>query len=146
MKAYYLSLVKTDTVGGGGCTSDFKWRGWSEDFVGLKVSIPGFFGGRRIWQVFFWAWFVVGIFSGIQNNLKIRDSNHGIMEAKRVCESVQTNLLGNSAWDFFGLVFGPDTFFGFCWKPWGTLGFWVCPHSITDRRRHLKSWIPPGNR
>ena len=55
--------------------------------MGLKVSIPGFFWGRRIWQVYYWvALFVVGIFSGIQNNLKIRDSNHGIMEAKRVSE------------------------------------------------------------
>ena len=87
MKAYYLSLVKTDTGGGGGCKSDLKLRGLTEDFVGFKVSIPGFFWGRRIWQVYYWvAWFVVGIFSGIQNNLKIRDSNHGIMEAKRVSE------------------------------------------------------------
>ena len=49
------------------------------------------------------------------------------MEAKRVCESVQTNLLGNSAWDFFGLVFGPDTFLGFVGSLGVFLGFEFAP-------------------
>ena len=49
------------------------------------------------------------------------------MEAKRVCESVQTNLLGNSAWDFLGLVFGPDTFLGFVGSLGVLLGFEFAP-------------------
>ena len=44
------SLEKTYTRGGGeGCTSD-----GSEDFVGLKVSIPGFFGVGKFGKYFFW--------------------------------------------------------------------------------------------
>ena len=27
-----------------GWTPDFKWRGWSKDLLGLKFSIPKFFG------------------------------------------------------------------------------------------------------
>ena len=61
-------------------TSDFKWRGWSKDFLGLRCSIPGFFGVGKFGKFIFGvAWFIVGIFSGIQINLKIRDSACSIM-------------------------------------------------------------------
>ena len=42
-------------------TSDFKWRGWSKDILGLKFSILGFFGKENR----------TSIFLGIQNSLKI---------------------------------------------------------------------------
>ena len=45
-------------------------------FWGLKFSISGFFGVGKFWQVFssLGSLIEVGIFLGIQNNLKIRDS------------------------------------------------------------------------
>ena len=45
-------------------------------FGGLKFSISGFLGVGKFWQVFssFGSLIEVGIFLGIQNNLKIRDS------------------------------------------------------------------------
>ena len=45
-------------------------------FGGLKFSISGFLGVAKFWQVFssFGSLIEVGIFLGIQNNLKIRDS------------------------------------------------------------------------
>ena len=43
---------------GGGGTRDFKWRGWSKDFLGFESFVSGIFLGTKIWQVFFWvAWF-----------------------------------------------------------------------------------------
>ena len=148
MKAYYLSLVKTDTGEGGGgvlrISSDgddgrilWVWKFRFRDFLGV-----GEFG-----KYFFWvAWFVVGIFSGIKNNLKVRDSNHGIYHGSEASLRINTNKLARKfGMAFFWVSFWSRYFFGFCWKPWGILGFWICPHSITDPR-HLKSWIPPGNR
>ena len=41
-------------------------------FGGLKFSIPGFFGGKNILASIFWGGLSeVGIFWGIQNNMKI---------------------------------------------------------------------------
>ena len=49
--------------------------------------------------------------------------------------------LGNSAWDFWGLNFGPGIFLGFVWNPRDFLGFWfLLPF---DHPRHLKSGVPP---
>ena len=48
--------------------------------MGLKFSFQGFFGGRKIWRVYFWAalfkymFFLKGVREGIQNNMKIRVS------------------------------------------------------------------------
>ena len=46
------------------------------NFWGLKFFISGFFWGGKFWQVFssLGSLIEVGIFLGIQNNLKIRDS------------------------------------------------------------------------
>ena len=38
-----------------GGTPDFKWWGWSKDIFGFEIFDSGIFGGRRIWQVFFWV-------------------------------------------------------------------------------------------
>ena len=145
-----MKLFKSskDRYGGGGGYSRFQVTGM------IEIFDSGIFWGRKIWQVFFCvAWFVVGIFSGIQNNLTIRDSAHGTEwqrssanNYKQTCFSFWEFLrLGNSAWDFWGLVFGPDTFLGFVGSLGIFLGFAFCPHSITDPR-HLKSGVPPGNR
>ena len=32
---------------------NFKWRGWSKDFLGLEIFNSGIFLGTKIWQVFF---------------------------------------------------------------------------------------------
>ena len=48
--------------------------------MSLKFSLQGFFGGRKIWQVYFWAalfkyrFFLEGVREGIQNNIEIRVS------------------------------------------------------------------------
>ena len=54
MKAYYLSLVKTDTgeVGGGGVYFGFQVTGMMGGFCGFESFDSGIFWGRRIWQVF----------------------------------------------------------------------------------------------
>ena len=38
--------------GGGGCTPDFKWQGWSKDFLGCKIfdSRIFFLGGGRVFK------------------------------------------------------------------------------------------------
>ena len=43
----------TNCTGG---TLGFRSRGWSNVFLGLKFSIPGFFLGRQIWQVYDFLW------------------------------------------------------------------------------------------
>ena len=49
--------------------------------------------------------------------------------------------LGNSAWDFWGLIFGPAYLLGLCWKLLGMfLGNWF------DHPRHLKSGVRPPPR
>jgi len=40
--------------------------------LGLKFSIPGFLGGRKIWQAFVFGWLdLCRDFGGTENNLKI---------------------------------------------------------------------------
>ena len=49
-----LLVIKRFVYLGAGGDSGFQVRGMIEVFWGgLKFSIPGFFGGRKIWQVFF---------------------------------------------------------------------------------------------
>ena len=39
-------------------TPDFKWRGWSRDFLGFEIFDSRILLGRKNWQVYFWvAWF-----------------------------------------------------------------------------------------
>ena len=38
---------------GGGGYSGFQVKGMIEEFGGMKFSIPGFLGGKKVWQVFF---------------------------------------------------------------------------------------------
>ena len=47
-----------------------------KDFFEFKSFDSGIFLGRKIWQVLFSGLILVGIVSGIQNNLKIHGSAH----------------------------------------------------------------------
>ena len=108
-------------------------------FWGLEFSILGSFGGRKIRQVFFSGGLIqVGIFLGVQNNLRI----HGSACVSRLRSSateVQPNKVqhvisfnafwkflrfGNLVWDFVSgkflvqgffrvLLEAPGIFFGF---------------------------------
>ena len=49
--------------------------------------------------------------------------------------------LGNSAWDFWAVSFGPGIVLGFVGSPKNFLGFWVL--SLFDHPCHLKSRVPP---
>ena len=88
----------TNCTGG---TLGFKSRGWSNVFLGLKFSIPRFFLGRQIWQVYDFLWEGEGgwVFKTIWR--------FAVTE-----NEVQPDLLrqGKSAWDL-----GPGTF-GFCFS------------------------------
>ena len=67
-----------------GGAPDFKWWGWSKDFVGFEIFDSRIFLGRKIWEVFSCVF-------GIQNNLKIPGS-----KARRFGMGF-----------FWGLIFGP---------------------------------------
>ena len=62
----YISEKALLHPGGGGWgkgTRDFKWQGWSKDFLGFEISNSGIFLGTKIWQVFFFGSLIwVGIF------------------------------------------------------------------------------------
>ena len=48
-----------------GGTRDFKWQGWSNNFLGFEIFNSGIFLGTKIWQVFFLGSLIwVGIFWG----------------------------------------------------------------------------------
>ena len=49
--------------------------------------------------------------------------------------------LGNSAWDFWAVSFGPGIVLGFVGSPKNFLGFWVL--SLFDHPCHLKSGVRP---
>ena len=49
--------------------------------------------------------------------------------------------LGNSAWDFWAVSFGPGNVLGFVGSPKNFLGFWVL--SLFDHPCHLKSGVRP---
>lgn len=46
-------------------------------------------------------------------------------------------------WNFWGITFGPEIFWGFVGSTRDLLGFRILPHSITDPR-HLKSIVRPS--
>ena len=53
-----LTRVKDSFVvfagwGRGGGSPDFKWQGWSKDFLGLGIYDSWIFLGRKIWQIMF---------------------------------------------------------------------------------------------
>ena len=81
----------------------------------------------------------VGIFGGIKNNLKIRSVLvYSVATILRkhynqtsVCFLEIFKAWKNSAWGFWGLIFGPEIFGGFVGSPrdfWG--GFDFCTHSV----------------
>ena len=115
---------------GGGVYFGFQVTGMMGGFCGFESFDSGIFWGvGEFGKYFFWvAWFVVGIFSGIQNNLKIRDSNHGIYHGSEASLRINTNKLARKfGMAFFGLVFGPDTFLGFVGSLGVFLGFEFAP-------------------
>ena len=117
--------------GWGGGTPDFKWQGWSKDFLGFEIFDSGIFLRSKIWQVFFCvAWFKWAFVLTIQNNLKIPDSAHKSPKSRKpppssAIKNQQANLFSFleifkaqkfSMGYFWGLIFGPGSFCGFCWK------------------------------
>ena len=52
-KVSILSGFLLSLVGRGGDTLNFKWQGWSKDFLGLKFLIPGFSWLRKVSKYFF---------------------------------------------------------------------------------------------
>ena len=104
-------------------------------FLGLKLSISGFFGVGKFWQVFFFGSLIYeGIFWGIQNNLKICDSSC-VSWPHSTAKKVQPNLFWEClGWDFLGVKFLSREFFG----------FWSLPPF--DHPCHLKSGVPPWDR
>ena len=108
-----------------------KWQGWSKDFLGYEIFDFGIFWVWKFWQVLFLvAWFKLGIFFGIQNNLKIRDSS-----CVSWLHSSSGNFCGSEIWQeiFWGLNFGPGIFWGFDF----------CSHSIIPVTWNL-DYPPPG--
>ena len=105
--------------GGGGGTADFKWQGWPKEFLGMKVSISGFFGVAKFWQIFFFlvAWFKKGFFCAFKTiwRFMITPTYPGHLVPI-------TNFYGSEIRHrtFWGLNFGPGIF----------LGFDISPHSI----------------
>jgi len=106
-----------------GWYSRFQVRGMIEGFWGYKFSVSGCFWVGKFRLVFLWvAWFRdLGIFSGIQNNLKICDSSH---VSQSHC-SEKKNFYGSEIQHgiFWEVKFWSRDFFGFCLKPYGF--FWV---------------------
>ena len=89
-----------------------------EGFVcGFEIFHPGIFLGRKSCQVFFGGLDLSVICLGVQNNLRIRGIT-GVSRPRSPSNKVEPYLLrlGNAAWDFLGLRFGPGNFW-FCWKP-----------------------------
>ena len=98
---------------------------------GFEIFDSGIFLDRKMWQVF-----LVRIFLGIQNNLKIRGSAR-VSRPRSSANKVQQNLFlwlfyylkfniyGSEIWHgiFLGLIFGPGIFFGFVESPRDFLGF-----------------------
>ena len=66
LMSIHSSLEKVTPAGGGGY-SEFQVTGLIEGF-GLEFSIPGFLGGRKIWQVFFWGGLIykIGFWGGFK--------------------------------------------------------------------------------
>ena len=97
--------------GGGGGTLDFKWRGWSKDFLGFEIFYSGIFLGGKIWPVFF-GWL---------------DLSRDILDIQTIWRFVMVptylrNLQGLEIQHgiFVRFIFGPGIFGGFD----------ICSHSI----------------
>ena len=113
-KASVSHLPQATAQGG---TPDFKWQGWSKDFFWGG----GWWGWNFLFQdfcktiYFFWSLIKVGIFWGIQNNLRICDSYiiwccQDIFMAWKFC---------NFCPGIFLVLFeAPRTFFGFDFCPY----------------------------
>ena len=95
--------------------------------LGLKFSIPGFFG-RKIWQVYFFGWLDLrSDLFGYSKDLDIPDYQmvlDGMMKTNTKIQfllfffrAIPFNIfskvlrLGNSAWDFLGVKFWSRDFF-----------------------------------
>ena len=92
--------------------------------------IEGVFLGRKTWQAFFLGCLDLSRdFFGYSKQSEDSDSMMNkqtqtfnfycsfffrVISCKAFCKFLR---LRNSAWDFFGLIFGPGIFWGFCWKP-----------------------------
>ena len=85
---------------------------------GLKFPIPGLFGGRKIWQVFFGWLNLRGDFLGIQSNLKNPSS--------ALVSQPQTQAIKRLGIRQ-GRIFCPGIFLGMAGRP---RDFFFLPHSI----------------
>ena len=91
-----------------GSTSDFKWRGWSKDFLGVSNFRCREFLGRKIWQVFFWWLDLSRDFWGYSKQC---EGSWSFTLVSRPRSSVNKV----SAGDFLGVNFWSRDIFGFCW-------------------------------
>ena len=104
-------------VWGGGC-SRFQMTGMIEGYFFLNFRFLRLFWVRNVSKYLFVRFGLSRDFFGIQNNLKIRGSAPGV-------------VLGDSAWDFFGVNFWSPLgiCLGFVGSPRDSLGFSFFPHS-----------------
>ena len=131
----HSSLGKV-TPGGGGGYSEFQVTGLIEGF-GLEFSIPGVWGGRKIWQVFFWGGLIykVGFLGGFKTIWRLvvvpayPSRKHNSRSISNQVIFVLYHLMLSGM--FWGLVFGS----GICW------GFDFCPHLIISVTWNLH--LPP---
>ena len=98
-----------------GGTPDFKWQGWSKDFLNMKFSILGFFWEGKFWQVLFWvAWFKKGFFWVFQTiwRFVIVPAYPGRIVPLEIFTALKFSMgfLG-------GLNFGPGIFLGYWFLP-----------------------------
>ena len=144
-------------------TLDFEWRGWSKDVLGFEIFYSGFFGGRKIWQVFFWWLYLSRDFLGVQSNLKIfriyqmrkrqlqmvwwinthkhSISNVFIFHLISFLNAFWKFLRpGNSAWDFSGvIIFGSGIFWDFEFCPYAIVTVTWNPEYLDPLRLTLGS-------
>ena len=123
MRARVRARVRATVRGVRGISSDGVMEGF---FWGFEIFDSRIFGGRKIWQVFFWGgrggggggWLDLSkaFFSGFQKNLKICCSARypGLTPLVMISFNPFCKFLKHGI--FGGLIFGPGIFCGFCWK------------------------------
>ena len=107
-----------------------------EGFLGFEIFDFGISFGQENFGKYFWGSLIyIGIFWGIQNNLKIRDSSR--------IPAASGNFYGSEIRRgiFLGLNFGSGILGGFVWSTRDFLGVLFLPPFYHPC--HLKSGVPP---
>ena len=123
--SFEQGLFNPNRVGGGGGTTEFKWRGWSNDFWGFEIFDSGILFCVGKFGKYFFGWLDL---SGDLFGYSKQSEDSWYRGSTRV------------SWlplVFFRVISFPALrkfvreFFGFCLKPKGFfLCFVFCPHSI----------------